>query len=213
MRLSHTQVSNIVGSTWVCGPEWSAASGGWCCGSSSVSWTAAASSWGTRAGSLSGRFSGSPPGSLLWVWAWVWWAWSTSGPVELPPLRTPRSSLRTARSWRSEPGEGLLWGGFTWASLKPVQKAESGSLHQTFWCHDSSGVLFCSYCLRSSPRVHMFEQIPGLSMVAPKASPPKTHWILSTSWSDPYLYWKPLSSVHVEIISAAARGEKKALKH
>lgn len=55
-----------------------------------------------------------------------------------------------------------------------------------------------SYCLGSCPRVHMFEQILGLSLVA----------VHIEAWSEFYLYWKPLSSVHVEIISTAVRGEK-----
>lgn len=99
-------------STWVCVPEWSAASGGWCYGSSSAYGTAAASSGEIRAGNL----WGSPPENLLWIWAWAWWAWSTSGLVERPPVRTPRSSPCTARSWRSISA-------FTWARLKRVPKA------------------------------------------------------------------------------------------
>lgn len=99
-------------STWVCGPEWSAASGGWCYGSSSAYGTAAASSGEIRAGNL----WGSSPENLLWIWAWAWWAWSTSGPAECPPVRTPRSSPCTARSWRSVSA-------FTWALPKRVPKA------------------------------------------------------------------------------------------
>lgn len=62
---------------------------------------------------------------------------------------------------------------------KTGSKSESNCLHQTSWCHDS--FLVCSrwsYCLRSSPRVHMFEQILGLSMVSPNASPHPNTWNL-----------------------------------
>lgn len=58
---------------------------------------------------------------------------------------------------------------------KTGSKCKSSRLHQTSWCHDS--FLICSrwsYCLRSSPHVHMLEQILGLSMVSPNASP-QTH--------------------------------------
>lgn len=92
---------------------------------------------------------------------------------------------------------------------KTGSNCESSRLHQTSWCHDS--FLICSrwsYCLRSSPRVHMFEQILSLSMVS-KRLPPKHMEPQSTSSSDFYLYWKPLSSVRIEIISTAVLGGKK----
>lgn len=185
-------------STWVCGPEWSAASGGWCYGSSSAYATAAASSGEIRAG----NFWGSPPENLPWIWAWAWGAWSTSGPAQCPPVRTPRSSPCTARSWRSVSAFTCVWlkrvpnanqavfirllGAMTLSSSVPAGVIASGPL-LTSICWNKSWA--CPWSLQTPPPKHMEPQ--------------------STSSSDFYLYWKPFPSVRIEIISTAVRGGKK----
>lgn len=101
----------VLDSTWECGPEWSGASGGWCCGSSTAFWRAVGSFAATHVGRPWASSSGIHLGSRLWTWAWAEWlaAWSPLFLVVCPQLPTapPQSSQSTGRSWCTGYDRGL----------------------------------------------------------------------------------------------------------
>lgn len=131
--------------------------------------------------------------------------------MEFPPLQTPQSSPCTARSWQTEPSEGLV-SVFTWASVKLFQKQFKESSTDFFAAWFFSCLFRWSYCLGSCPRVHMFEQILGLSIVAPKVSSLKH----MGAWAPPVRFLSFLEAsffcTRRDHIDCFAR-RKKPLKH
>lgn len=126
----------VINSTWGCGPGWSGASGGWCCGSSAASWRAAGNFEETRAANPWVK----PLEILPWnpLRSWTWAESREAGTAFVPggshrlQIVLPRSSRSTGRSW--------------WIDRWSVVKRSLPLCSLSLWKMLSSG-LFKDFCV------------------------------------------------------------------